>query len=469
MRFPDIFKIALHNLRYNLSRTVLTVAIVTIVSTLMMTICLFGTTFYTNYLDLNELLFKLNGTTYTLYGKNDDGKARRDNDVSEEELDALTQTAQKYRHVVDSLRIDAQMSSSDGSQYIFWGDVGVPQNEFEVDDWLKNDYVGFSMDKAEFACFELYDVRTEGFFYEGRSWTPADEGGNGVWLSTETVRKLEEKGVRVKVGDTLTLAYLLTSFIDFEAESGLFTLEGIYFAEAGAGFDNVQNSTPSLIVSARSMKKIFGEHFEMTAVSMRYNPPDADYIFNDVYSSMEQFTKEVNEKIPPNIRKDVEYERFVCSFVQEMKTVMIVGGLVLGVVVLLALIILLLSVGSVANTVVISVDKDRKFIGLMKALGLKQKGVVKIVTCQSLCMVVAGVAISVGLLFLAKSTVRSVIDSIITAIAGMALPVPISLSVPVLLPLVTALAFFGTALLFSRGSLKKIAKQDVIGTINEVA
>ena len=41
MKFGDVFKIALHNLWHNKSRTVLTVIIVTIVSSLIMGHCLY--------------------------------------------------------------------------------------------------------------------------------------------------------------------------------------------------------------------------------------------------------------------------------------------------------------------------------------------------------------------------------------------------------------------------------------------
>ena len=144
-------------------------------------------------------------------------------------------------------------------------------------------------------------------------------------------------------------------------------------------------------------------------------------------------------------------------------------GMVFAVASLLSLIVLLLSVGSVANTIVISVDKDRKFLGLMKAMGLKRKGVSRIVICQSLFMIAAGVVLGIAFLYLLRPVVRSAIASFITSMAGMSLPILLSVRVSPLLPVATAAAFFLAAVLFSRGSVDRIARQDAIAAINEVS
>ena len=47
--------------------------------------------------------------------------------------------------------------------------------------------------------------------------------------------------------------------------------------------------------------------------------------------------------------------------------------------------------------------------------------------------------------------------------------ISVSVVIPIYLPVVTMAAFFLFAMLFSRGALTGIAKQDAIQTINEVA
>ena len=65
MKFGDVFKIALHNLWHNKSRTVLTVIIVTIVSSLIMALCLLGIAFIQNQTDVSKIVFETRGTTYS--------------------------------------------------------------------------------------------------------------------------------------------------------------------------------------------------------------------------------------------------------------------------------------------------------------------------------------------------------------------------------------------------------------------
>ena len=142
----------------------------------------------------------------------------------------------------------------------------------------------------------------------------------------------------------------------------------------------------------------------------------------------------------------------------------------MAVVIILGLLILILSVGSVANTIIISVDKNRKFIGLMKAMGLNQRGVKKIVTCESLVQIILGVLVGVAVLFLLQPVVFSLMESMFASMfAYYEVEFAVSVRIPFYLPMVTALLFFLFASLFSRGSLGKIARQDVISTISEVA
>ena len=471
MRIRDIFKIALHNLRYNFSRTALTVIIVAIVSSLIMTICLFGTTFYRNVIDVNKMLFGMDGTEYTFTGRIEEiGGREVGTGVSEEEILSLEESVKKYAHIVNRMSVNGDLGDDRVDKYIVAGNSGVPQNAADVNNWLNaGDWMDFDADDMEFACFSMYNLSTEGLFYEGRGWTPADADGSGIWMSLEMIDRLEQHGLNLQIGDVVTLAAVKDVTTGFEAAGGAFTLEGIFYSDKlkANDFDNYR--IPLCILSAKAAKAALGELFTVRSVSMRYYPSEKDYDYNAIYADMSRFTKEVNEKFAANVSDGEKIPRFSCSFIDTMRMATLACMLVMGVVVFLAAIILFLSVGSVANTVIISVDKDRKFIGLLKALGLRQRGVTRIVTCQSLCMIVAGVAIGVSVLFLSKIVVISVIDSLITAIAGVPLTFRVAVNIPVLLPVLTAAAFFAAAFVFSRGSLQKIAKQDVIGTINEVA
>lgn len=176
----------------------------------------------------------------------------------------------------------------------------------------------------------------------------------------------------------------------------------------------------------------------------------------------------MNSEIEPNVLDGKAEARFGCQYLESVKTTNLIRGIVLGAMSMLAFFVLLLSVGSVANSIFISVDKSRKFIGLMKAMGLEQRGVVRIILCESLFMVMLGVLFGFGILFAVRPAVISLESAVISAIyRGMEYAVTVS--VPAYLPIVTAAVFFLFTWLFSRGSLADIAKQDVIATITEAA
>ena len=478
MKIADIFKIAWHNLWNNKSRTLLTVIIVAVVSTLMMTILLFGTAFNENVVDFNKALFKINGTSYSLSGKWTESHNTEDYFIAAEEYRTLVDTAEKYAHVVDTASVSAEVNGGrekdeGGALYISEGNAALPQNNVEFNVWQRNDDVEMlSSSNVVFACFEFFNPAAEDLIYEGRGWSAADAGGNGIWLSVDAAERfVGYYDDPLEVGDTVTIAFVRQStyFTDFRAEKAVYTVEGIFRPDAFGGETDSFKRT-ECIVGVDSAAEAFGDLFTIRSVSMSYSPPETEYDYNALFSAMRDFADEVNEKIEPNVNNAGDrYPRFVCSFVDSMQMVVLGTVLVFAVASLLSLIVLLLSVGSVANTIVISVDKDRKFLGLMKAMGLKRKGVSRIVICQSLFMIAAGVVLGIAFLYLLRPVVRSAIASFITSMAGMSLPILLSVRVSPLLPVATAAAFFLAAVLFSRGSVDRIARQDAIAAINEVS
>lgn len=106
----------------------------------------------------------------------------------------------------------------------------------------------------------------------------------------------------------------------------------------------------------------------------------------------------------------------------------------------------------------------------MKSMGLNQNGVKKIVLCESLLSILGGVLLGFALLFALRPILITLMSDLFATIFGrFAVVYTITASVPLWLPLATVAAFFLFAILFSLSSLSKIARQDVIGTINEVA
>ena len=148
----------------------------------------------------------------------------------------------------------------------------------------------------------------------------------------------------------------------------------------------------------------------------------------------------------------------------------ITGYIVIAVAIFLGFVVLLLSIESVANTIMISVDKNRKFIGLLKALGLNQKGVKSLIKVEAFITILIGLVfgglISFGTNGIMKLIVQSLIDQIF---AYQDIDLIVKVTFNPLLPLLTFIIFYLFAILFSKGSLRKISSQDVIETISEVA
>ena len=137
-----------------------------------------------------------------------------------------------------------------------------------------------------------------------------------------------------------------------------------------------------------------------------------------------------------------------------------------------SIILLLISVGSLANSVMISIDTSKKFIGLLKALGMKGHSLKLVVILESLTLIAAGVLLGYCLLFAFQSPLTNLIGVIINSsyseyvlmtgfISTMYLPLYVFAG--------TIFLFVVFTIVFSRGSLNKIAKMEPIAVINEVS
>ena len=151
---------------------------------------------------------------------------------------------------------------------------------------------------------------------------------------------------------------------------------------------------------------------------------------------------------------------------------MIIGYVILGFAGVLALILMLLSIGSLANTIVISVNKNRKFIGLMKALGLNEGDLKSTIKYESMTTIVVGVILAFITLFAVSVPLKYMSSEILEGSLSMYLArikYDITFEMPVYVPLLTIVFFILFTLLFSRSSMSKISKTDPMAVISEVA
>ena len=151
----------------------------------------------------------------------------------------------------------------------------------------------------------------------------------------------------------------------------------------------------------------------------------------------------------------------------------IIGYVILGFAGFLAIVLMLLSIGSLANTIVISVNKNKKFIGLMKALGLNERDLKSTIKYESMTTIIIGVLLAFGSLYIIKAPLTSISSGILESTFTMYLAkikdYAIIMEIPIYVPILTIIFFILFTLLFSKSSMSKISKTDPMAVISEVS
>ncbi len=465
MKFFDAFRIALHNLWQNKSRTILTIIIVIVVSALIMAMCLIGTNFISNNERMLKMMLDVDGTTFYLSGSyGPDGQYDSYRNATLIQAAVARRTARVHPDAVDYIGYKFTSYSGDNDDRT----VGIGS------DALMNAAGREPTDAVLLTDFAFPMPPQVAGVTEGRGWNAADNDSYNIWLSTEVMLGFGRQGIDVAVGDTLPLTF--TEYRMRYNDREVVSTETINYTVAGI-FEKAEseyswNASPDAYIAAAPIESSFAESAEdilisdLTAGFCR--APDA-YDYDKAVSAFEAYLKDVNASIGPGYDWDGnETDLFGCDFLDESEMLRLMGLLIMGILLILAFLILLLSIGSVANTIVISVDKNRKFIGLMKAMGLKNKGVKSIVYKEALVTIFFGVALAVCLVLCLAGPMETLLDFIFGSMAyGFEFSVRFTLSPWV--PIGTAAAFFLMAILFSRGSLNRMGKADVITVISEVA
>ena len=465
MKLLDVMRIAFHNLWNNRSRTVLTVIIVMIVSTLIMIVCSFGLTLTRSIERLNKAYFERLGTEYRLTGKYEDTRYQDKRPITLEEAEAFTKIAYDFEEVINQLEYDLKGNGS--IEYL----TNVPEDVLQSDEtvlkWREGGAESNYLSTRDFMFTDLRlcEFGSKSLIRQGRVWNEKDNNSKSVWIGSEYMMEQAKYGKLLSVGDSLTfLCRTQEENASYHIEN--YTVAGIY--DSAAVKAQQGSEAPAMIVGNGFITD-FGSCFSVEEIILRYRPPQTNYNYLAIFDRMEKFVQKVNSKIEPNVAEGERQWRFTCDLVDSMKNIEIVTWVIIAVIASVSLMILLLSIGSIVNTVIISVDKNRRFLGLMKALGLNGGGVRKIVVSELLFMVVAGIIAGVLLSFGILPMIGQAIESLFTGIMpGFGFAFKVTAEMPFYLPIGTAIAFLLFALLFSRGSLKKIAMQDVISTVSEV-
>ena len=491
IRSADLVRLAMHNLWQNKSRTALTTVIVTVVSTLLMVVCVLGISILDNMAKAGRTVFEWSGTEYELSSrtvKTEDLQVLSI-PVTPEERAAFEQAAAEYRTVVDrteySLRERRDSAPAESGAptlqtvrtemvELHWN---LPESARASEEGYRAWCGGSSgRNRISLSDFTVADLNGYGFsgqerLLQGRVWNESDNDGAAVWVGSDYAADLARHGIDVVPGTLATFVTVRTISEGNYPE----TRYRLLTAEVAGIFDSASTQLLSQWGDRTEAKKIligqgfltaFAEDLDLVRIHLEYRPPER-YDYRAVYAEMKAFVSAANAAVPA---QEGEGARFFCSHVDSMQVIDVLNVLVTAVLAVISGLILLLSVGSVVNTILISVDRNRKFLGLLKALGLNRKGIRRMVAVETLTMIVLGVALGVGLLYALHGPVQSLMEAMFSSLFGQfQLGLTVGVKIPFYLPVLTALAFFGFAYLFSRGSVGSFAGRDVIATISEVA
>ena len=236
---------------------------------------------------------------------------------------------------------------------------------------------------------------------------------------------------------------------------------------------------PSMVFDVKAVLKASPEIY-VSRANMYYLSKSDNTNVASAFSAIEKLMKDIDEAMPPRIEVDKggpvvvynpvsptssavfqEYQQLT-----RFQIIFIVAGSVI------AVSLLLMSVGSLANSVIISIDRSKKFIGLLKALGLKGRELITIVVMESITLISIGVMLGFALLFAFTAPLNMISNALTNTVYSrymMMISYEATIQIPIYILFIGIALFVVTTLLFARSSLVKISKTDPIAVISEVS
>ncbi|NCA67146.1 MAG: ABC transporter permease [Clostridia bacterium] len=469
MRFADSFKIALHSIIHNKIRTLITVIIVLVVSLLIMVISIMLLSFYKSVDNAYVAMFDKTGAVFNLqnYYVSADGTSGVSRGINQAEYEYVINQFAPYPELIDNAVISGNLES----YYLY--DMTSKPTQAALDSIVNSGqlYSRYNTSRSNLNVFSAWgdlDYMSKDISYlkAGRLWDIDDEGTKNVWVSESFIANASLLGNNLKIGDNVVIScqrYITEDNITYTlfARAEVFKIRGIFLNEALEEL----NCNYEIFVEAITMYEMMEDNLDIYSLRI-ISEPKYGYVFNEEYKKMATIVKNVNSTMQPNIYNKRESKRFRCDIVDNLTSVRTIGGVMIGAGVFIGFIILIISIGSVANSVMISVDKNKKFFGVMMAVGLTGSGIKRIVQQEILCVIIIATGIAYGLLNLFKAYFYPLVDSLMAMVGFTSGSVVI---MPFYIPIIVVAAFIIMSLLFARKSLSRVINMDVISVISEVA
>lgn len=431
MKLLSVIKLAFHNLANNKLRTLLTILVLTVMATIIMVLSTLGISYINSSNATISSILQKQGTDLVLknvdYTYRDGYYSPNEKEYSVEEIESILQDLDGQQKIFNNITL-----SSD-RKYYFYIYLGDSKEEI----YNLNTYL-----TAIHNNFNLYYSLGEDYLLEGRLWQKDEDLTGKIWIDSETfyIHNLQ-LGDKLKFGFS-DEEFEIVGVIDGEESY----IDYKYF---------VGQASDSLWYEEDKVPYI-------SEINCEIIPQEGVEYGQDLIDKLQGFIDKYNTA---DYNKGISGISAESTIISELEYARIIYLVFLGVVIVVSIMIILLSIGSVNNTIKITVEQNRKFFGMMKAIGMRNNSVSSIVRWQAFIMVIVAVIVSyfINLAFL--SLIESIIVKIMATYGKEAI---ILCSIPIYLPFVVAGGLIIAILLATRSSLRKISKMDVISVISEV-
>jgi len=442
MKLLDRYKISLHNIKNNKSRSILTTAIVYIISLLIIVILCIGLSFSSNTSNIIK----------TYYQTSDEAINISYNNYGYEGADVLDNNV--YQNLIPILEEHKSLISYSKYTYNSYGDSAFVQNH-------------------NFSANEHIEI------IEGSNVNENDVNTNKVLVSAQYAQNYyNSTNTILKIGDTIDYTFEYTSTNKDQNGYGIMTSKtlslevfGIYKlkeVEKKAYQSNLISESNMVIVDAEYLMNNLPNIY-FTNVNYYYNVSKSNFNDKELKNNLDSLVTKLTNVLPQEYE---DYNSIYCNALQDLKMSSLTGTIIIAFAAFLCLVLILLSIGSLANTIMISVDKNKKFIGLLKALGLNEKDLKSTIKMESITTIILGVFLSFFTVFLFRSAIGGLNELLLSSMFSNYLSVieyTIVFSLPIYIPFIVLIFFVFFTLLFARSSMSKIAKTDPMAVISEVA
>ena len=449
MTFKDCYRISLHTIKENRYRSILTVIISTFLSFLIMGMMSLAISFSKNGNEvIAQAYFVENSMVSVDYSNPQVIRAGQQGLFKEKHFDNFNKALKDHEDVVD---------------YVIYRPNVV--NWFTFTDPNYPVYAGINI--VEGRNIQSSEARNEAIV----SKYYADEYGAQIgktYTKTSAMSYIGEDGRNTRENVDLT-----------------FTVVGIYdYIEDFTMLSNGSETTPQynyVIADIGVCFNLESDYLYISSASLCHYNETKDKAAIRTINKLKALRNDINHFLPQSvtIRMDmlgfISYiynDAAICSvcdvYDQNQLLRLIITLSAIGFSILLSL----MSVGSLANSVMISIDSSKKFIGLLKALGMKGKSLKLVVILESITLITVGVLLGYLLLFILTNPMTTIIRAIMNSAYGEYVAM-IGFNAAIYLPFYvfagTLALFLLLTFIFSRGSLHKIAKMEPIAVINEVS